>query len=245
MSRLNEWTTFTHFTQFFFPTRAWFSSWLRSFPSPIKFHLSLLAWLRWLPENFKHASDKDIKTFGGKYEIFPPRSFPPLWFVTSCGHLVSHSLLTSKCYPSHAEISFFRNILQVPSQITFAHWLWYGCPPQQEFISCIPPPPPLLLFFIPLSSRYIITASKLQSRDRVESSLTSKTKDIHLGNGEFMSCFHIGKVTVHALSLLFSLFFVPSALHLFLSPPNSLDRPCPFLPCRPEEHNMWDQTAGK
>lgn len=143
-----------------------------------------------------------------------------------------------------AEMSFFMNILQVPPQITFAHWLWYGCPPQQEFISCSPHPP-LLLFFISLSSRYIITASTLQSRDWVESSLTSKTKDIRLGKGEFVSCFHISIVTVHALSLHFSLFFVPSTLHLFLSPPCSLTQPCPFLHCRPEELNMWDQAVGK
>lgn len=32
--------------------------------------------MRRSPENFRHASDKDIKTFGGKYEIFLPPSFP-------------------------------------------------------------------------------------------------------------------------------------------------------------------------
>lgn len=33
--------------------------------------------MRRLPENFKHASDKDITTVGGEYEIFPPPPFPP------------------------------------------------------------------------------------------------------------------------------------------------------------------------
>lgn len=47
------------------------------------------------------------------------------------------------------------------------------------------------------------------------------------------------------LSLSSALFFVPFIVHLFLFPPCSLTRTCPFLPCWPEEHNMWDQTAGK
>lgn len=88
-----------------------------SFLCPSSSHLASSDIMRKLPENFRHALDNDMKTFKGKYEIRPPPFFPPLWFITSCGHLVSRSSLRSKWYFAHAERSFFTNILQVPSQI--------------------------------------------------------------------------------------------------------------------------------
>ena len=158
----------------------------------------------------KHSEEKIWNLF------FRLPSFPPLWFLTSCGHRVSGSSPGSKCCRSHAEISFFMNILQLPPQITFAHWLWYGCPPQQEFISCIPPPPPpppphasvLHPSLIVIHNNGIKTSIPGLSRIIPD----FKTKDIHLGKGGTRS-----------RSSLFSLCFVPSApaslhfLHLALS----------------------------
>lgn len=189
--------------------------------------------------NLWHASDKHNKTFGRKYEI----CCPPL--LVDLLHLLGIlSVLITEIKALPFSCRDFMNILQVLSQITFPHWLWYCCPPEQEFISIHISPPSLPLFFTLLSAQYIITASVLQSRDWGKSSPTSKPKDIYLGTGEFMSCFHIGKATVHFVSLLLCS-LSPLPYLYFFSPPCPLTQPYPFLPCRPEEHNMWDQTAGK
>ena len=152
-----------------------------------------------------------------KNEIFfPPPSFPSLWFVTCCGHRVSGSSPGSKRCLSHAEISFFMNILQLPPQITFAHWLWYGCPPQQEFISYIPPPPPPPPASVLHPSLIVIHNNSIKTSIQGLSPVIPdfKTKDIHLGKGAFMSSYWQTHSTRSQPSP-FSLFSVPSARRLF------------------------------
>lgn len=188
--------------------------------------------------NLWHASDKHIKTFGRKYEIL----HLPFSLLIDLLHLLGVLSTTHNWDQSTTSLmqryhEYFAGFITSRSCPLALIWLstWTGI---HIKLSSLP------LFSSFLSAQYIITASMLQSRDWSKSSLTSKPKDIYLGNGEFMSCFHIGKATVHFVSLLLCS-LSPLPCIYFFSLPYTLTRPYPFLPCRPEEHNMWDQTAGK
>lgn len=104
-------------TLFFFSC-TWFSSPLCPLASLVKLHISLLAW--W--GNFQRISVFWGRIWNLSASLFPSSLIYNISWA-SCQPLLTPEI---KVLP----LSFFMNILQLPSQITRAPWLWYGCPPK-------------------------------------------------------------------------------------------------------------------
>lgn len=195
-----------------FPTHAWFSS----FPFTIRFHISLLAW--WGDcQRMSNTLQTDIKTFGRKYEIFQPPSSLPLWFVTSCGLLVSQSQLRSKCYTSHAKISFLSEHFagSTTNHICPLALIWLSSPKGIHITH-------------PSSSTSVLHPSLIAIHNNgIKTSVQGLSRIIpdfkHKRYPSWQWCTYVlfsYWQSHNACSLTFrlSLFFVPFALHLLLSP---------------------------
>lgn len=185
------------------------------------FHLSLLpsdfTFLSWHDEAIARECQTDIEIFGGKYEIFQPPSSPPLWFVTSCGLLVSQSQLRSKCYTSHATISFLSEHFagSTTNHICPLALIWLSSPKGIHIAHPSSSPSVLHPSLIAIHNNGIETSAQ---------GLSWNIPDFkHKRYPSWQWCIYVlfsywQSHNACALAFHLSLFFIPFALHLLLFP---------------------------